>query len=230
MAMTFSGFDDDALGFLADLRANNSRDFFAANRPRYEAMLESGKEYVTEAGKALTKIAPEVHAEPRINGSIFRINRDIRFSRDKTPYKDTFDFWFWAGERKGALSGFFARVSPDEFGVGVGAHGLDSGSLKRFRAAVAAPCSGAELSRVAKKLSRSGIELEGAHYKRMPRDFDDSGPAAEFLLYDSLSAYVSHDPNIVTDGKAVMAASRKVWRSLAPVHNWLMGNVADPDA
>jgi uncharacterized protein (DUF2461 family) len=61
-------------------------------------------------------------------GSIFRINRDTRFSKDKRPYKDHLDFWFWEGDRKAASSGLFARVSPD--GVIVGAGAL----LERWRA------------------------------------------------------------------------------------------------
>ena len=225
--MAFSGFDEDTLDFLADLRANNSKEFFTDNRSRYDAMMETGKVFVTEAGKSLSKIAPEVHAEPKVNGSIFRINRDIRFSKDKTPYKDTFDFWFWEGERKGALSGFYARISPDEFGVGVGAHGMDSGAIKRFRRAVADKDSGAELAKLSAKIEKAGIEIGSKHYKRYPKGLDDTGPASEFLLYNSLSAYVAQDPAIVEDGKALMASCRTTWRKLSPIHKWLMANVAE---
>ena len=62
----------------------------------------------------LRSIAPDIHAEPRVNGSIFRINRDIRFSKDKTPYKDHLDLWFWEGNRKGAVSGFFLQADRDD--------------------------------------------------------------------------------------------------------------------
>jgi uncharacterized protein (TIGR02453 family) len=227
--MTFSGFNQDTLTFLSDLAAHNTKDYFAANRDRYETMLESGREFVEEAGRSLARISPDVHAVPKVNGSIFRINRDIRFSKDKSPYKETFDLWFWAGERKVALSGFFARVSPEEFGLGAGAHSLDSAGLKRFRSAVASPESGAELAAIAKKLGRAGIDLEGAHYKRYPRGFDDSGPASEFLLHNSLHGYVTVDPEIITDGKALMAHVRKTWRRLEPVHRWLTEHVAAPE-
>jgi uncharacterized protein (TIGR02453 family) len=227
--MTFSGFDHDALTFLADLAANNTKEYFAANRDRYEALLASGKEFVEEAGTALSKISPDVHAEPRVNGSIFRINRDARFLHGQGPYKETFDLWFWAGERKVALTGFFARVSPDEFGLGVGAHRFDSLALHRFRTAVASEAGGSELDSIATKLERSGTTIEGAHYSRYPKGFDHTGPGAGFLLHNSLHAYVAADPEIVTDGKAVMAHTRKIWRSLAPIHRWLIDHVAAPE-
>ena len=68
---------------------------------------------------------PGIATEARVNGSIFRINRDTRFSKDKTPYKDHLDFWFWEGQRKTALSGLFLRIAPAAVTVGAGAHGFD---------------------------------------------------------------------------------------------------------
>ena len=64
------------------------------------------------------------------------MNRDTRFSKDKTPYKDHLDFWFWEGERRRALSGFYMRITPTQLGIGVGAHGFDTEGLAAFRAAV----------------------------------------------------------------------------------------------
>ena len=80
---------------------------------------------------------PGIATEARVNGSIFRINRDTRFSKDKTPYKDHLDFWFWEGQRKTALSGLFLRIAPAAVTVGAGAHGFDPTRLARYRAAVA---------------------------------------------------------------------------------------------
>ena len=61
--------------------------------------------------------------EPRINGSLFRINRDIRFSKDKSPYKAHLDLWFWEGEHRGWESpGFFFRLTPTKLMLGAGMH------------------------------------------------------------------------------------------------------------
>ena len=117
----FTGFPPQTLDFLTGLSANNSKDWFDAHRSDYDAYwVEPAKAFVEAAGEALVDLAPEIEAQPRVNGSIFRVNRDIRFSKDKRPYKDHRDFWFWEGQRKQAVSGFFMRITPDALGIGVG--------------------------------------------------------------------------------------------------------------
>src|SRR5918998_456518 len=109
------------LDFLTDLRANNSREWFDANRARYERdLVAPAKAFVTAAAPLLDRLAPGISAEPRVLGSIFRINRDTRFSPDKRPYKAHLDLWFWHGRRSDAASGLFLRLTPDELSVGAG--------------------------------------------------------------------------------------------------------------
>ena len=119
-------FPAEPLEFLADLGHHNSKSWFDANRQRYEAAyLDPAKSFVDAIGPQLRELVPGIATEARVNGSIFRINRDTRFSKDKTPYKDHLDFWFWEGQRKTALSGLFLRIAPAAVTVGVGAHGFD---------------------------------------------------------------------------------------------------------
>jgi uncharacterized protein (TIGR02453 family) len=85
----FSGFPREALGFLRNLSASNSKTWFNTNRDDCESYwVEPAKAFVKAVGEELSAIAPAVEAQPRVNGSIFRINRDVRFSKDKTPYKE----------------------------------------------------------------------------------------------------------------------------------------------
>jgi uncharacterized protein (TIGR02453 family) len=106
MATTRFTFPPDTLGFLRDVRRHNERTWFEANRSRYEAgYIEPAKAFVAAVAPALEAIVPGIKAEPRVLGSIFRINRDTRFSKDKRPYKDHLDFWFWEGDRKATSSG-----------------------------------------------------------------------------------------------------------------------------
>lgn len=139
-------FPAETTAFLADLRADNTKAWFDANRDRYQvAYVEPAKAFVEMIAPALDDLVPGIAAEPRVNGSIFRINRDIRFSKDKTPYKDHLDFWFWEGQRKTAVSGLFLRVAPDTVIVGAGSHGFESRRLAAYRDAVADPTRGDEL-------------------------------------------------------------------------------------
>jgi len=87
---TFAGFPPEGLAFLDGLARDNTKAYFDAHRATYEsALLEPAKAFVVALGEELhTRVSPAIRAEPRVNGSILRINRDTRFSADKTPYKD----------------------------------------------------------------------------------------------------------------------------------------------
>ena len=98
---TFSGFPKGTVSFLRDLAANNNREWFTAHRPEYEtAVLEPARAFVRVMGERLRRLSPQIKAEPRIDGSLFRLYRDIRFSPDKSPYKTNLGIFFWkAGDR-----------------------------------------------------------------------------------------------------------------------------------
>jgi uncharacterized protein (TIGR02453 family) len=223
---TFGGFPPETIQFLRELRGNNRKDWFDAHRTDYQAFwLTPAKAFVVAAGELLTGLAPGIRAEPRVLGSILRINRDTRFARDASPYKDHIDFWFWEGERRRAVSGFFARLTPEFLGIGAGCHGLDPERLARFRHAVADSATGTELAGVAQRLEAAGYKVDGAALKRPPAGFASGGPAGRFLLYKALFAH--HDEP--TDGRiqtdAVLATCWRHWSALAPLHRWLTDNV-----
>jgi uncharacterized protein (TIGR02453 family) len=219
-------FGPDTLAFLGELREHNDRAWFDAHRADYQAAyVEPAKDFVEAAAPILRRLVPAVHAEPRVLGSIFRINRDTRFSKDKRPYKDHLDFWFWEGERRAAQSGFYLRVTPDLVGIGAGAHHFDRDALDRFRTAVADPASGARLAEIAAGIERDGLQIGNERYKRPPRGFDADGPAAGFLLHDGLFVATQEPPEIATDPARLMPACEAVWTRLAPLHRWLVDHV-----
>lgn len=223
--MDFAGFPPKTLRFLRSIRSNNGKKWFDAHRADYEtAYVEPAIAFVSALAVRLPKLAPVV-VDARINGSIRRINRDTRFSKDKQPYKDHLDFSFWEGERNNGMSSFFVRVSPDHFVVGAGFHGGDSNKLRAYRQAVADQTSGRALAGVAKKIRGKGYELGGVHFKRMPKGFEEGGPAAEFLLHNGLFA--------VHRGKPAQAQAKDVidqvvghCKTLLPLHRWLVDRTA----
>jgi uncharacterized protein (TIGR02453 family) len=223
----FAGFPKQTLTFLRRLSANNDREWFHAHRDDYERFwLEPAQDFVEAVAGPLRGIGKGIHAEPRINGSIFRINRDTRFSNDKTPYKDHLDLWFWEGDRKTAVSGFFLRLTPKSLTLGAGAHGLDPTRLAAYRQAVVDPRSGAALKRAVSAVEKAGWSVAGEHYKTLPRGFTAKGPADERLLRhaalwvagDEPVAPIAHSPQLVDH-----CVER--WRSAAPIHRWLVANV-----
>ncbi|HZC99928.1 MAG TPA: DUF2461 domain-containing protein [Actinomycetes bacterium] len=223
---TFNGFPPETLRFLQELQVNNRKDWFEAHRADYERFwLAPAQAFVVAAGEVLAELAPDIRAEPRVLGSIFRINRDTRFSRNPRPYKDHLDFWFWEGERRRAVSGFFVRLTPEFVAIGAGCHGIDPERLARFRQAVVDRSSGAELAGIAARLEAAGYQLGGAVLKRPPAGFASGGPAGRFLLHKAL--FVHHDEPIDqrVHSDAILEGCGRHWRALAPLHRWLTDNV-----
>ena len=99
--MPFTGFPPETFAFLTGLIQNNTKQWFDDHRSDYDQYwVEPAKDFVAGIGPKLRAFAPNVNFEPKINGSIFRINRDVRFSNNKRPYKTTLDLWFWEGEKR----------------------------------------------------------------------------------------------------------------------------------
>jgi uncharacterized protein (TIGR02453 family) len=218
-------FPADTLKFLTDLRAHNDKAWFDANRVRYESgWVEPAKEFVEVIGPRLAELVPGIRAEPRVGGSIFRINRDIRFSSDKRPYKDHLDFWFWEGARKAAVSGLFLRVWPDGVIVGVGAHGFDNRHLIAYRDAVADATTGAELATIVSDLEAAGHEIGGETYRRTPRGYAADGIGERLLRHSALYAHAELPTKTATSARFVETVLG-YWRTFIRVHSWLVANV-----
>jgi uncharacterized protein (TIGR02453 family) len=169
------------------------------------------------------QLSPNIQAEPRVNGSIFRINRDIRFSKDKTPYKTTLDIWFWEGVRREAVSGYFLRITPHELGIGVGAHGFDKDRLAAFRAAVVDPRVGATLRKTVTEVESSGWQVRGEHYKQIPRGFEARDTfEARHLRYSALWTGEDTSPPKSLGSRRFVSYALNRWTKQAPLHRWLV--------
>ena len=224
-ATAFAGFPREGLEFLAGLAADNSRAYFDAHRTTYEsALLRPAKAFVVALGDELrTRVAPGLRAEPRINGSILRINRDTRFSADKRPYKEYLDLWFWEGEGPSReRPGLFVRLRPDSVGLGAGMHRFEPAALAAYRAAVNDARTGRELEEALKRATQlTGTGVGGEAYKRVPRGFGADHPRAALLRHGAL--YVSGEwklPRVASSRGFVTWTAGRLER-MAPVERWL---------
>lgn len=222
--MSFDHFPPETFEFLRAIRANNNREWFEAHRADYTAFyVAPAQDFVETLGPRLRKVSPTVQFEPRVNASLVRIGRDIRFARDKSPYKDHIDMWFWHGENRGwDCPGFFFRLSPEEVFIGAGQHMMDAPRLARLRAAIAADKPGRALAAILAKLERSGCEIGDKTLARVPRGFDPDHPRAELLKYTGLHAGMKLPASAA--GKPGFAAlCLKHFRTVWPVGRWLLG-------
>ena len=220
----FPGFSKDTPKFLRGLSKNNNKKWFDAHRDDYEAhYLEPAKVLVSALGERVARIAPNVSAEPRVNGSIFRVNRDIRFTTDKTPYKDHIDIWLWEGpDRKTATSGFYLRIRANGIEIGAGAHHFDKPLLDAYRKRLRNPRTAAALERAVAKVERAGFPVQGEHYKRLPRGVEAGSPAQERLLRHN-ALWCGGSEKLPTEfySHAFVGYCVGTWKKLLPVQRWL---------
>jgi uncharacterized protein (TIGR02453 family) len=222
----FAGFPREGLDFLAELGRVNTKEWFDAHRSVYQsALLEPAKAFVVALGEELhARVSPWIRAEPRVNGSILRINRDTRFSSDKRPYKDHLDLWLWEGEGPSReRPGYFMRLRPATATIGVGMHRFDRPVLEAYREAVREERTGRELEdAIARATDLPGAVVGGGDaYKRVPQGYTADHPRADLLRHGAL--YVSGDwdlpAEVSTAGFAPWVAERL--ERMAPVERWL---------
>ncbi len=221
----FAGFPRGGLDFLEGLARDNSRDYFDAHRDTYQAqLLQPAKDFVVALGEELrARVSPALRAEPRVNGSILRINRDTRFSADKRPYKEHLDFWFWEGEGASREHpGLAVRLRAGTVALGAGMVHFTPDMLAAYRAGVADDRLGPELEaamRQATDVRRVGVG--DPTYKRVPRGFPPDHPRADLLRRSALFAAGEWKlPREVTRGAFVGWAADRL-AQIAPVERWL---------
>lgn len=227
-APKFNGFSKDTVEFFKGLQRNNTREWFEAHRQTYESqVMEPAKAFVTAMGARLKGLVPRVNAIPKINKSIFRLNRDTRFSSDPTPYKTNLGIYFWEGgasRMEGA--GFYFHLEPPHLLLGGGAYMFADKQLLRYRRAVVDPKFGRELSIIVASLSRlEGWDIGGKHYKRIPAGFDAAHPNAALLLHKGLYGGIeTRIPKEFFSGRLIDYCLER-YALLVPLHRWLVKTI-----
>jgi len=225
---SFPGFPAATFEFLGGIAEHNDKPWFEAHRPLYEAgYVEPAREFVAALGPRLREISPSVQFEPKVNGSLSRINRDIRFSKNKTPYKTHLDLWFWHGDRKGwDTPGFWFRLTPEKVMLGSGMHGLEKDQLEAFRQSVIHPRSAKTLlAAVAATEAAGPYQVGGKTRKQLPRGYAADGVAADYLLYEGLHTGIDLPASAAREADFVDICL-KHYAATWPVSKWLLDEIA----
>ena len=188
-------FHSDALAFFRGLARHNAKPWFEAHREDYEQHVKGPMaDLVQEMDHRFADFAPEFVGDPK--RSVFRINRDIRFSSDKSPYKTHAACWFFHGdgsskvgrEAHGGGAGFYFHLEPGKSMVGGGCWMPPRPALKKFRTAIAADKGAFERAAAGPAIrKRFGGLSEDSVLKRAPRGYCDDHPAARWLKFQSFT-------------------------------------------
>jgi len=223
----FSGFPSASIAYLSGITTHNEKAWFDANRTLYESgYVEPARAFVATLGPRLREISPSVQFDPKINGSIGRVNRDIRFSKDKRPYKTHLDIMFWHGERRAwDAPGFWFRLTADEVWLGCGLYHLEGEALESFRQSVIHPRSAKALLAAVDAVEAAGAYRIGEpDRKLLPRGYAAEGPAAKYLLHEGLHATIKL-PSAAAASATLVDDCVGHYRAMWPVSAWLMAEV-----
>lgn len=189
----FSGFPEACFDFFAALERHNNRDWFNGMRELYVTQVISPAQAFVEAlGMALMAVYPHIVFDTRSNGSgsMFRLVRDTRFSKDKSLYKTNLGLRFWlsAAARRAGRVGLYVHLDKSGVRVYGGVHQLTSEELAAFRDYVAEKQHGDRLRRILSTLEKQEYGLEGERLTRVPRGYTVDHACADLLRYKSLFA------------------------------------------
>jgi uncharacterized protein (TIGR02453 family) len=210
----FSGFDPGACAWFAVLAANNTRDWFEANRALHRRGIAD----------PMHALLVEAQAEHGGEVKLFRPNRDVRFSADKSPYHT---------HQRAALHGLgpmalWAAIDAEGFMAGGGVYGFSPDRLSRYRDVVAGE-SGAAFGQAVAEARAAGLEFWGESLARVPRGYPADHPRAELLRMKSLALSARIGPEATTDPHAVRAHARRCWDAVRPVADWLLAAMGRRD-
>jgi uncharacterized protein (TIGR02453 family) len=220
----FAGFPEGGIQFFLDLQAEQTRTWFKAHEADFERLWKRPLEQLTlDIQSRLTDAYPRIaEASPHY----FRIQRDTRFSKDKTPYK-TFvaaDLPIrapGAAEDRHAMPGLYLSFGLEGEYVGMGAWHMPPDMIERFRRAVADDRTGAEVQSIVDDLTRQGYTLESVEaLKRVPAPYPQDHPRGDLLKRKGLAAAMPLKEDIANSPQLADWAEARL-RALAPLAHWL---------
>ncbi|WP_141014591.1 DUF2461 domain-containing protein [Nocardioides sambongensis] len=204
--MTFEGFPVAALDFYDDLEVDNTKSFWEAHKATY----------LEQVRAPMTALTDELAREFG-SAKVFRPYRDVRFAKDKTPYKTH------QGAFVGVTSacGWYVEVAAPGVRVGAGVYEASGDRLAALREAMADDRTGPQLAKILRGLERAGFEVTGDRLKTAPRGYEKDHPRIELLRMRTVLGMRSYGFEPFVHTPELLDRVRADWRALRPLVNWL---------
>ena len=213
--MSFA-FPTDAVDFFRELKANNTKEWFADNKDRHKRSVQApSKEFAEHMTQSLQELA-----DMDLESKIFRIHRDLRFSKDKTPYKPYQHFLFSPPGRGKAGPSFFFALEPDKLILGVGMFEFSKPELDIYRKSVDSVL-GEELDGLLTKQLDQGHRLREPSLKKVPRGYASDHPRSELLKRKGLSVWKDLPDVGMANQTGLVDKMVAEYAPLLPVFRWL---------
>ncbi|MGE6356089.1 DUF2461 domain-containing protein [Flavobacterium sp. NPDC079362] len=212
----------ESLQFLDDLKKNNNRDWFHDNKKRYEIFKKNYQQLVSDFLDVMKPLDPSLELL-EVKNCTFRINRDIRFSKDKSPYKAHLGVWMSGGTKGLNRSGYYVHIEKGASFIAGGFYSPESDDLKKVRKEIAFFHDDLEAIIADKNFKKEFGSLdvnETNSLKNPPRGYEKDHPAIEFLKLKSFTATQKYDISEVTQKDFVAKMSKKLI-ALKPLNEFI---------
>jgi uncharacterized protein (TIGR02453 family) len=216
------------LQFLADLRENNNKPWFDANKARYQKAKADVEALAAHTIRIFSEVdASLAHLLPK--DCMFRINRDVRFSTDKSPYKTNMGFWICKGGKKSPLAGYYLHVEPGQSFFGGGIYMPMPPELKKVRQEIAY-CTD-EFKGIVEspdfKRFFGGVVIEGHTLVKVPAGYAADHPAADYLKLKSFFGDHKLSDDLLLDAQKLEATLREGAQLTAPLVHFINRALTD---
>jgi uncharacterized protein (TIGR02453 family) len=202
----FTGFTEAALDFYDDLELDNSKSFWEAHKDVYATSVKAPMSALTAA------------LEPDFGpAKVFRPYRDVRFAKDKTPYKTNQGAFVGAGP----ACGWYVEIAARGVRTGAGFYDASASDLGRIRASITDETKGKQLQKILAKRERAGFEVGGDRLKTSPRGYAADHPRIELLRHRSLTVTRDYGFEPIVHTAEMLEAVRADWKAARPLIDWV---------
>lgn len=222
-SLEFQGFKKEAITFLKELSLNNNKEWFELNRARYDTLIKDAtSEFVLDMGEHLQVLVPSINYNPKVSGSLFKIYRDVRFSKNKTPMKSRIGILFWQGNsHRMQSSSFYLHFDTNEIFFAVGLRKFKTPLLKAYREYIKDEKNAKELEEILKEIKAKGYDDIEPHYKRYPKGFDKDDKYAYLSLYNGMYGSKTFDIDDVFYSQKIIDRTFKVCEDMSRLQEWV---------
>jgi uncharacterized protein (TIGR02453 family) len=210
--LAFTGFTEAALDFYDDLELDNTKSFWEAHKDVYLAAVKAPMTAL------VTALEPEFGT-----AKVFRPYRDVRFAKDKTPYKTNQGAFVGAGP----ACGWYVEIAARGVRTGAGFYDASTSDLSRIRRSIANELTGTRLQRILTKLEKSGFTIGGDRLKTAPRGYDADHPRIELLRHRSLTVGKDYGFEPIIHTHELVEAVRADWKAARPLVDWVTDRLGD---
>ncbi len=221
--MAFCGFKKEGIKFLEDLEQNNTKVWFENNRHIWEEhILRPNVDFVEEMGETLQILVPTIKAKPKVSGSLFKIYRDVRFSKDKTPMKDKIGIIFWQGlAHRMQSSSFYIFYNTEQYFIATGIRSFKTPLLKTYREYIKNETRRIELHNIIEDLKEKGYDFPEPKYKRFPLGFKEDDKYAYLSLYNAMFSYKTYKLDETFFTEKIVDKTFNIYQDMYELEQWL---------